>query len=186
MNTSRKKTCGEIAEVCLAVIARSTLVRRSPPSGEGGCDEAIHTCFCGAMDCFAALAMTGLSEVAKSCTINSPPSTRPCAWRGGVGSGGSIAETAASEYAAPPPTPDPSPPLRGGRGAATDAVVAPYAQTSLNPPTRRRTRRPCAISPSRPRSICRSRPASSASARRRWSRTVRPPSDPQALHSPPC
>src|SRR3984893_11232292 len=27
------------------VIARSTLVRRSPPSGEGGCDEAIHSFF---------------------------------------------------------------------------------------------------------------------------------------------
>src|ERR1700738_5425564 len=27
------------------VIARSTLVRRSPPSGEGGCDEAIHSSF---------------------------------------------------------------------------------------------------------------------------------------------
>src|SRR5450756_1530408 len=27
------------------VIARSTLVRRSPPSGEGGCDEAIHPFF---------------------------------------------------------------------------------------------------------------------------------------------
>jgi hypothetical protein len=32
---------------CLhAVIARSTLVRRSPPSGEGGCDEAIHFSCC--------------------------------------------------------------------------------------------------------------------------------------------
>src|SRR6202142_3972141 len=38
-----KKAFGEIAKLCLAVIARSTLVRRSPPSGEGGCDEAIHS-----------------------------------------------------------------------------------------------------------------------------------------------
>jgi hypothetical protein len=29
----------------LYVIARSTLVHRSPPSGEGGCDEAIHPFF---------------------------------------------------------------------------------------------------------------------------------------------
>jgi hypothetical protein len=32
----------------------STPVRRSPPSGEGGCDEAIHSfLLCGSMDCFA-------------------------------------------------------------------------------------------------------------------------------------
>src|SRR6202035_2935264 len=36
-----------------AAIARSTLVRRSPPSGEGGCDEAIHPSTRCAMDCFA-------------------------------------------------------------------------------------------------------------------------------------
>jgi hypothetical protein len=37
------------------VIARSALIRRSPPSGEGGCDEAIHLANrhrCE-MDCFA-------------------------------------------------------------------------------------------------------------------------------------
>src|ERR1022692_170235 len=42
-----------------SVIARSPLVRRSPPSGEGGCDEAIHLADrrrCE-MDCFATLAM---------------------------------------------------------------------------------------------------------------------------------
>jgi hypothetical protein len=38
-----RQTWGEIAKLRLAVIARSTLVRRSPPSGEGGCDEAIHS-----------------------------------------------------------------------------------------------------------------------------------------------
>src|ERR1019366_1593975 len=46
------------------------------------------------------------------------------AWRGprraklalGVGGGGVSAETTASVNAALPPTPDPSPPLRGGRG----------------------------------------------------------------------
>src|ERR1700689_2112013 len=48
-----KKAFGEIAKPCPAVIARSALVRRSPPSGEGGCDEAIHLSTCGAMDCFA-------------------------------------------------------------------------------------------------------------------------------------
>src|ERR1700733_12147423 len=36
-----KKAFGEIAKPCLAVIARSP------------CDEAIHTCFAAAMDCFA-------------------------------------------------------------------------------------------------------------------------------------
>src|ERR1700685_2926401 len=50
---TRGVCAGEIAKVCLAVIARSTLVRRSPPSGEGGCDEAIHLSACCAMDCFA-------------------------------------------------------------------------------------------------------------------------------------
>jgi len=172
------------------VIARSTLVRRSPPSGEGGCDEAIHsslTAFAAPMDCFAHarndgcwlgrdratlyvvpakagthnhwlqllresrrtaslntsdtaygsrpspgrrcisrhceeplrrsnplfaycicgtngllrgachrariratrwLDAVGCGEIAKSCTIHSPPPTRPCAWWGGVGGGG--------------------------------------------------------------------------------------------------
>ena len=41
-----RKTRGEIAKLYLAVIARSAS------------DEAIHTCFAGAMDCFATLAMT--------------------------------------------------------------------------------------------------------------------------------
>src|ERR1700683_4136336 len=50
---TRGVCAGEIAKVCLAVIARSPLVRRSPPSGEGGCDEAIHLSACSAMDCFA-------------------------------------------------------------------------------------------------------------------------------------
>ena len=43
---------------CFPVIARSALVRRSPPSGEGGCDEAIHRTPRARLDCFAALAMT--------------------------------------------------------------------------------------------------------------------------------
>src|SRR5580704_2810833 len=43
-----------------AVIARSTLVRRSPPSGEGGCDEAIHLSTRSAMDCFAYARNDGL------------------------------------------------------------------------------------------------------------------------------
>ena len=45
-----------------------------------------------------------------------PPSTRPCAWRGGSGVGGLSACSSRSEFAEAPPTPDPSPPLRGGRG----------------------------------------------------------------------
>ena len=88
MNTSRKKAFGEIAKVCLAVIARST------------CDEAIHSslaAFAAPMDCFASLAMTavGCGEIAKPCVVNSPPSTRPCAWRGGVGGGGRLSKLAA-------------------------------------------------------------------------------------------
>src|SRR5580704_2512445 len=39
----RGACAGEIAKSCPAVIARITPVRRSPPSGEGGCDEAIHS-----------------------------------------------------------------------------------------------------------------------------------------------
>src|ERR1700683_2241286 len=57
---TRGVCAGEIAKVCLAVIARSTLVRRSPPSGEGGCDEAIHLSACSAMDCFAYARNDGL------------------------------------------------------------------------------------------------------------------------------
>src|ERR1700731_3673514 len=51
---------GERLRPPYVVIARSTPVRRSPPSGEGGCDEAIHSfLFAAPMDCFASLAMTG-------------------------------------------------------------------------------------------------------------------------------
>src|SRR3984957_18659668 len=57
---TRGVCAGEIAKVCLAVIARSTLVRQSPPSGEGGCDEAIHLSACSAMDCFAYARNDGL------------------------------------------------------------------------------------------------------------------------------
>jgi hypothetical protein len=39
------------------VIARSTLVRRSPPSGEGGCDEAIHLTIGSAVKWIASLAL---------------------------------------------------------------------------------------------------------------------------------
>jgi len=48
--------------------------------------------------------------------MSSPPSTRIA--RGGEGSGvwGGAAFTAAAVPADRPPTPDPSPPLRGGRG----------------------------------------------------------------------
>jgi hypothetical protein len=58
-----KKAFGEIAKPCPAVIARSTLVRRSPPSGEGGCDEAIHSslaAFAAPWIASLALAMTWL------------------------------------------------------------------------------------------------------------------------------
>ena len=48
--------------------------------------------------------------------IHCPPSTRIARGGEGSGVGGLSAGTAGSVYAAPPPTPDPSPPLRGGRG----------------------------------------------------------------------
>ena len=52
----REKAFGEIAKSCLNVIARSTFVRRSPPSGEGGCDEAIHSSLAAfAARCIASL-----------------------------------------------------------------------------------------------------------------------------------
>jgi hypothetical protein len=66
-----KKAFGEIAKSCLNVIARSTFVRRSPPSGEGGCDEAIHLSACRTMDCFAALAMTVLGRSLASYSTSS-------------------------------------------------------------------------------------------------------------------
>jgi hypothetical protein len=58
-------------------------------------------------------------EIAKSCTQSSPLPPRAFA-RGGEGSGvgGLSARSSGSEFAEAPPTPDPSPPLRGGRGSA--------------------------------------------------------------------
>jgi hypothetical protein len=46
-----------------------------------------------------------IRENAGSCAVISPPSTRPCAWRGGVGGGGSISLLSGSEFAEAPPTP---------------------------------------------------------------------------------
>ncbi|MDP1584360.1 MAG: DEAD/DEAH box helicase family protein, partial [Bradyrhizobium sp.] len=56
------------------------------------------------------------ASIAERGNSSSPPPAR--AARGGEGSGvgGVSARTAGSEFAAPPPTPNPSPPLRGGRG----------------------------------------------------------------------
>src|ERR1700688_759671 len=56
-----KKAFGEIAKLCLYVIARST------------CDEAIHTCFAAPWIASLALAMTLLGEIANSCAVTSPP-----------------------------------------------------------------------------------------------------------------
>jgi excinuclease ABC subunit B len=51
---------------------------------------------------------------------SSPPPTRAARGGGGGGGGGASADSVPErerEFAEPPPTPDPSPPLRGGRGA---------------------------------------------------------------------
>src|SRR6202451_2045617 len=83
---TRGVCAGEIAKSCLNVIARSTFVRRSPPSGEGGCDEAIHLSACRTMDCFAALAMTVLGRSLASYSTSSRrrpgPIRREVPWNG--------------------------------------------------------------------------------------------------------
>src|ERR1700680_2153325 len=53
---------------------------------------------------------------ANACTVISPPSTRSCAWWGGVGGGGSIGVVLCQRVCGCTPHPAPSPPLRGGRG----------------------------------------------------------------------
>jgi hypothetical protein len=57
-----------------SVIARSALVRRSPPSGEGGCDEAIHLTTGAAVKWIASLvlAMTADGSVCRSVHVNTP------------------------------------------------------------------------------------------------------------------
>ncbi len=55
-------------------------------------------------------------------TVNSPPSTRIARGGEGLGVGGSAAFTEAAVPADRPPTPNPSPPLRGRRGEVAFAV----------------------------------------------------------------
>src|ERR1700730_1947396 len=54
-------------------------------------------------------------EIAKSCTAVSPPSTRLCPWRGGVGGGGLSACSSGREFAEAPPPPTPKSELRSSR-----------------------------------------------------------------------
>ena len=106
--TSRARR-GEIAKVCVAVIARSEATKQSIVQQERK------------LDCFASLAMTERSPSAI------PPLPPRALARGGVrgeqsslsrsGVGGLSVCSSGSESAEAPPTPDPSPPLRGGRGA---------------------------------------------------------------------
>jgi hypothetical protein len=88
-------------------------------------------------------------EIAKLCTVISPPSTRPCAWRGPrraklaleVGGGWSISLLLWRRVCRGTPHPNPSPALRGGRGGVvrdgrlfeTESV----AHLSLSSPRRR-------------------------------------------------
>jgi excinuclease ABC subunit B len=60
----------------------------------------------------------GTSEVVakRDTSSSSPPSTRIARGGEGSGVGGASSSPAGSEFAETPPTPDPSPPLRGGRG----------------------------------------------------------------------
>ena len=81
----------------------------------------------------------------------SPLPTRPCAWRGGVGGGGAIRRVglfASTEFAEASPTPDPSPPLRGGEKKRVRSVKLKqsYLSSSISPkptqllPLKRRSR----------------------------------------------
>src|SRR5580700_9903824 len=53
---------------------------------------------------------------AKSCTVISPPSTRSCAWRGGVGGGGSISLLLWQRVCGGTPHPRPLPTASRGGG----------------------------------------------------------------------
>src|ERR1700676_3987841 len=55
-------------------------------------------------------------EIAKSCTVISPPSTRPCAWRGGVGGGGGGGINWSTGSCGAPPPPPPARCAGGGGG----------------------------------------------------------------------
>ena len=59
---------------------------------------------------------------------SSPPSTRNARGGEGSGVGGASENPAVSESAAPPPTPDPSPPLRGGRGEEAGFSESPQRE----------------------------------------------------------
>src|SRR5450631_1042750 len=56
----------------------------------------------------------------KRVSVHSPPPARVARGGEGSGVGGLSARTTRSESAEPPPTPDHSPPLRGGRGEDGD------------------------------------------------------------------
>jgi hypothetical protein len=62
-----------------------------------------------------------------ACGIFSPPSARAARGGEGSGAGGASAYSLAEGFAERPPTPDPSPPLRGGRGDSASAMVKPTA-----------------------------------------------------------
>src|ERR1700676_4083362 len=80
-------------------------------------------------------------EIAKLCTVISPPSTRPCAWRGGVGGGGSISRNRCFSGCRTPPPPPPPPPPRalagGGEGLGVGGLSAGTAASvdAAPPPT---------------------------------------------------
>src|SRR6476646_10298486 len=65
----------------------------------------------------------------------SPPSARVARGGEGSGVGGGSADSLSASCAERPPTPDPSPPLRGRRGESNyaDAVVTPPSTTMVWP-----------------------------------------------------
>src|SRR5450432_4077389 len=78
-------------------------------------------------------AMTKSGCIHPQCALLLLPSLHArSAWRGGVGGGGVSAYSLAEGLAEKPPTPDPSPPLRGGRGKRKRRRIGQLHQSPSN------------------------------------------------------